>query len=157
MNPNINTQFTSLFVYHVLIKNLGALLAASAGISLVARNPAMVQEKDTSGYFRLVASPLLCLAGTLHCLQFDEPITDRASFDLVIEALREQFDVAEDFPAVEAEAMELMEHALAYARQAGLDALEEALSGFAVSGGDLEVWETHRLMRDHRLKRFPGN
>jgi hypothetical protein len=37
------------------------------------------------------------------------------------------------------------EHDLANARAAGLAALDEALAGFPVSGGDLSLWEERRL------------
>ena len=148
MNPPNNTlsiHLNSLFVHHVVIKALMGILASSACAHLSETFLQVHKQEIEPSIWTTVATPLLCVVAALQHICPDEPITDRESLDLVLGRIRMQFDVTKDFPAVGANAMMLLEHALRHTRAYGLFALEEVKAGYPVSGGDLAVWDAHQL------------
>ncbi len=144
-NDTLNIHLNSLFVHHVVIKALMGILSSTAGSHLSETFVQIHKQEIEPSIWTTVATPLLCVVAALQHICPDEPITDCESLDLVLDQIRMQFDVTEDFPAVGAKALMLLGHALRYTRTYGLFALEEVKAGYPVSGGDLAVWDAHQL------------
>lgn len=96
----------------------------------------------------LVALPLLCSLAGMASMSLEEPIVDRATFEVAMKGIFEQFeefDEFDEFPFASEEAMTLSKKYMNRAKRRGLAALEEALAGFPVCGGDLAVWDDYML------------
>jgi hypothetical protein len=93
----------------------------------------------------MVATPLLCALAGMASMSLQEPISDRATFDAAVQGIFAQFEEFDDFPLVAERAMTISQSYMNQAKEEGLAALEEALAGFPVSGGDFAVWEDHLL------------
>jgi hypothetical protein len=144
---HIQKQLTSFFVHAAVMNAMVAILSSTASLSL-SQTMAQIRKKEIepcSG--SVVAVPMMCVLSSLEYIFFKVPITGRKSFDDVKATIRQQCEVVQEFPVVEVEAMSFLEHALAYATKSGLEALEEALAGFPVSGADIAIWDAHQLSR----------
>lgn len=148
MSQKINPHFVSVFVYHAVYKTITGCLALTSALSLSQTFFRIHKGEITPDVANAVACPLLCVLSGLRYTTLKEPITSRASLYLALEGIRSLFSFADDADEpldVQEQARMFLEHNLGNARKEGLAALEEALAGFPVSGGDLALWEAHRL------------
>ena len=143
MNNHITPHLVSLFVYHAVFK------AMTWGISF-ASLPRLEESMHRlpSGEIppygiAMVATPLLCALAGMASMSLQEPISDRATFDAAVQGIFAQFEEFDEFPFVAERAMTISQNYMNHAKKKGLAALEEALAGFPVSGGDFAVWEDH--------------
>lgn len=145
MRNNINPHFVSVFVYHAVYKTITGCLAATSALSLSKTFYRIHRGELTPDLANAVACPLLCVLSTLQYMQLQQPIVNRASLKLALQGIRSLFSFADEPLAVRKQAKMFLSHDLATAQTEGLAALDEALAGFPVSGGDLALWEEHRL------------
>jgi len=148
MRKNINPHFVSVFVYHIVYKSITGRLAYASAMSLSQTFYRIHTGEITPDIANAVACPLLCVLSGLQYTRLKQPITSRASLNLALKDIRNLFSFADesDEPLdVREQARKFLEHNLENARMDGLAALDEALAGFPVSGGDLALWEEHRL------------
>lgn len=147
-NPNLNLNFVSLFVYHAVFKTMCGTLAYDSAASL-GKAFYRVEKGEIEPYVgNVVASPLLCVLSALQHKRLRQPITNRASLNLALKAIRSEFsfaNAADEPPDVRKQAKEFLKHNFCLAQKEGRVALDEALAGFPVSAGDLTTWEEHRL------------
>jgi hypothetical protein len=145
MNNHINPHLVSLFVYHAVFKAMTSGISF-ASLSSLEESMHGVQSGEIPLYgAALVATPLLCSLAGMASMSLQKPISDRATFDAAMEGIFAQFEEFDAFPFVAARAMELSHKYMSHAKTRGLAALEEALAGFPVSGGDVAIWEDHML------------
>lgn len=148
MRNNINPNFVSVFAYHVVYKTVTGCLAATSSLSLSKTFYLIHKGELKPEIAYAVACPLLVVISDLENMQLEQPIVDRASLKLAMQGMRSLFgfaDASDECLAVKEEAKMFLEHVLAIAHTEGLAALDEALAGFPVSGGDLALWAEHRL------------
>jgi len=147
MSQKINPHFVSVFVYHAVYRTITGCLASTSALSLPQTFFRIRKGEITPDAANAVACPLLCVLSGLQYTPLKQPITSRASLDLALQSILSlfSFDDADGPLEVREQAKMFLEHDLGNARREGLAALEEALAGFPVSGGDLALWEEHRL------------
>lgn len=145
MRNNINPHFVSVFVYHAVYKTITGCLAATSSLSLSQTFYRIHKGEIRPDAAYAVACPLLWVLTGLQYMQLQQPIVNRASLKLALQGIRALFSFADEPLAVRKQAKMFLNHDLATARTEGLAALDEALAGFPVSGGDLALWEEHRL------------
>lgn len=145
MSQIIKSHFISVFVYHAIFRTMTRHLATKSALSLHDTfNRVAKGELPASAYCAL-ALPLVSVLGGLTYFHLQQPISDHESFEAVMDHIFSAQFIGEEMPWVRDEALVFLEFAMESARQEGLAALEEALSGFPASGGDLANWEWHRL------------
>ena len=145
MRNNINPHFVSVFVYHAVYKTITGCLASSSALSL-----SQTLYRIHKGEIRLEAAldeacPMLWVLSGLECMQLQQPIVNRTSLKLALQGVRSLFSFDDEPLAVRKQVKMFLAHYFAAVRTEGLAALDEALAGFPVSGGDLALWEKHRL------------
>jgi hypothetical protein len=149
MSQNTNAKFVSLFVNHAILRALTLGLSTTAVFSLSRNSHPTENGERRPSTLDMVANPVVCVLSAMALGQLKRPITNTASLERAIENIRAMFAATVDFPSIESEAKEAMEYDLGNARKAGLAALEEALAGFPISGGDLDLWSEH-LLTNHK-------
>jgi hypothetical protein len=145
MRNNINPHFVSLFVYHAVYKTMTGCLASTSSLTLSQTFHSLDKGEIKPSAAYAVACPLLWVIAGLEYMQLEQPIVTRASLKSAMQGIRRLFSFEDAPPDVRKQAKMFLEHDLANARVAGLAALDEALAGFPVSGGDLTLWEERRL------------
>ena len=159
MRKSINPHFVSVFVYHAVFKTISGRLAATSSLSLSKTFYLMHKGELKPSAAFAVACPLLWVLTRLQYMQLEQPIVNRASLKLAMQGIRSLFSCTDEPLAVRKLAKMFLEHDLATAHKEGLAALDEALAGFPVSGGDLAVWQEHRLTsasQQAMAKSFPA-
>ena len=148
MSQKINPHFVSVFVHHAVYKTISGCLASTSALSLSQTFYRVHKGEITPHAANAIACPLLCVLSGLQYTTLKQPITSRASLDLALQRIHSLFSFDDSDGPLEVleEAKMFFEHDLGNARREGLAALDEALAGFPVSGGDLALWEEHRLM-----------
>ena len=148
---NIKTHLVSLFVYHSVFKDMAWGISFASLMSIDAPLDRVQSGEIQPSRAVLVALPLLCLLAGMASMSLEEPIVDRATFEVAMKGIFEQFEEFEEFeefdefPFASEQAMTLSKKYMNRAKRRGLAALEEALAGFPVCGGDLAVWDDYML------------
>lgn len=145
MSQIIKAHFISVFVYHAIFRTMTKHLATKSALSLHDTFKRVDKGELPASAYSALALPLLSVLGGLTYIHLQQPIADHESFESVMDLIFSVQFIAEDMPWVRDEALVFLKFSMETARQEGLAALEEALSDFPVSGGDLANWELHRL------------
>jgi hypothetical protein len=145
MNNHITPHLVSLFVYHAVFKAMTWLISFASLPSLKESMYSLPSGRIPPYGTAMVATPLLCALAGMASMSLQEPISDRATFDAAMQGIFAQFEEFDEFPLVAERATKISQGSMNYAKEQGLAALEEALAGFPVSGGDFAVWEEHML------------
>lgn len=144
--PPQNLSRISNFVTLALVTSLGELLSSEISIQIGAEARTGQSDKTWAGWL-----PSFCLSSALGAAVAtcsSNRIQDETSFEDALHDIRHQFEVVNDCPVPERrQALDILEHVYDLATDRAHLALQEALSGFPISGGDFGTWKEAELQR----------
>lgn len=141
----LHANLGSTFVKAAFLARLSEGLASHAYITLGLAGAKGARHCSHSAD---AARPMVLLISSAHVTCAEFSVVDESTLSEMLDAVQEQLDQlvsdAEWTDADEAWSKEVLKHVVGLAGQTARDALGELASGFAVSGGDVGVWQQRR-------------